>query len=72
MTKLPEGLYNKVLSLTMENGRDILARIPNPNAGNPEYVVGSEVATLDYVREDFASCPTDSLFADGTLASQCP
>jgi hypothetical protein len=50
MTKLPEGLYNKVFSLEMENGREILARIPNPNAGHPAYVVASEVATLDFVR----------------------
>ncbi|KAF7166804.1 hypothetical protein CNMCM6106_002502 [Aspergillus hiratsukae] len=50
MTKLPEGLYNKVFSLEMENGREILARIPNPNAGHPQYVVASEVATLDFLR----------------------
>ncbi|KAF4221630.1 hypothetical protein CNMCM6457_001781 [Aspergillus fumigatiaffinis] len=50
MTKLPEGLYNKVFSLEMENGREILARIPNPNAGHPAYVVASEVATLDFLR----------------------
>lgn len=28
ITKLPEGLYNKVFSLKMENGKEILARIP--------------------------------------------
>ncbi len=49
LRKLPEGLYNKVLSLRMENGKEILARIPNPNAGHPHYVVASEVATLDFV-----------------------
>lgn len=51
MTKLPEGLYNKVFSLKMANGQEILAKIPNPNAGNPHYVVASEVATLDFVRD---------------------
>ncbi|EAS33804.1 phosphotransferase enzyme family protein [Coccidioides immitis RS] len=50
MTKIPEGLYNKVFSLRMENGREILARIPNPNAGHPQRVVASEVATLDFLR----------------------
>ncbi len=49
VVKLPEGLYNKVLSLRMENGKEVLARIPNPNAGQPHYVVASEVATLDFV-----------------------
>lgn len=49
MTKLPEGLFNKVFSLRMENGTEVLARIPNPNAGDPRSVVASEVATLDFV-----------------------
>lgn len=49
ISKLSEGLYNKVFSLTMENGREILARIPNPNAGHSRYVVASEVATLGFV-----------------------
>lgn len=49
MTKLPEGLFNKVFSLRMENGKEVLARIPNPNAGDPRSVVASEVATLDFV-----------------------
>jgi hypothetical protein len=47
--KLSEGLYNKVFSLRMANGKEILARIPNPNAGHPHYVVASEVATLEFV-----------------------
>ncbi|KAI9934488.1 hypothetical protein MW887_000102 [Aspergillus wentii] len=50
MTKLPEGMHNKVFSLKMENGEEILARIPNPNAGHPRCVVSSEVATLDFLR----------------------
>ncbi|OJJ43599.1 hypothetical protein ASPZODRAFT_136051 [Penicilliopsis zonata CBS 506.65] len=50
MDKLPEGLFNKVFSLHMENGKEVLARIPNPNAGHPRYVVASEVATLDFLR----------------------
>ncbi|KAF7173882.1 hypothetical protein CNMCM5623_006128 [Aspergillus felis] len=50
MTKLPEGMYNKVFSLKMENGEEVLARIPNPNAGHPQYCVASEFATLDFLR----------------------
>lgn len=50
MKKLPEGLNNKIFSLQMEDGQEILARIPNPTAGHPHYVVASEVATLDFVR----------------------
>ncbi|KAL9601964.1 MAG: hypothetical protein Q9219_002188 [cf. Caloplaca sp. 3 TL-2023] len=50
LKKLPEGLSNKVFSLRMANGKEILARIPNPSAGHPYYVVASEVATLDFLR----------------------
>lgn len=36
----------------MENGAEVLAKIPNPNAGSVKYVVvvASEVGILDYVR----------------------
>ncbi|KAL3449208.1 hypothetical protein BJX65DRAFT_306269 [Aspergillus insuetus] len=51
MTKLPEGLYDKVFCLNMENGRVVLARIPNPDAGHPQLVVASEVAAFDFVTE---------------------
>lgn len=47
---MAEGPYNKVFLLMMENGEEILARIPHFNAGNLRYVVASEVATLDFVR----------------------
>ncbi|OAT01925.1 phosphotransferase enzyme family protein [Blastomyces dermatitidis ER-3] len=49
LTKLPEELYNKVFSLETEDGKEILARIPNPNAGSSCYIVASEVATLDFL-----------------------
>jgi hypothetical protein len=46
VTKLPEGLYNKVFLLGSDTGEGVLARIPNPNAGSSRCVVASEVATL--------------------------
>jgi hypothetical protein len=33
----------------MENSREILARIPNPNASHPTYIMASKVATLDFM-----------------------
>jgi hypothetical protein len=33
----------------MHDGRQFIARLPNPNAGHPHYTTASEVATLDYV-----------------------
>ena len=49
LRKFSEGPNNKVFLLGMENGKEILAKIPNPNAGHPHYLVASEVATLDFV-----------------------
>ncbi|KAI9681332.1 MAG: hypothetical protein M1817_002615 [Caeruleum heppii] len=50
LTKLPEGLYNKTFALKMADGRELIARIPNPNAGCPCFTTSSEVATLDFLR----------------------
>ena len=43
------------LSPTDGRNPNPIARIPNPNAGNPKMVVSSEVATLEFVRETFDS-----------------
>lgn len=48
--KTSEGQYNKVFLLTMDNGREIVAKLPNPNAGRPHFTTASEVATMDFVR----------------------
>jgi hypothetical protein len=47
--KLPEGNYNKVFLLTMSDGQQAVAKVPNPNAGRPFYTTASEVATMDFV-----------------------
>lgn len=47
--KLAEGGYNKVFCLLMDDGKKVLARIPNPNAGPPFYTTASEVATMEFV-----------------------
>jgi hypothetical protein len=33
----------------MHDGRQFIARLPNPNAGRPHFTTASEVATMDYV-----------------------
>lgn len=53
--KISEGQYNKVLQLTMNDGREIIAKLPNPNAGRPHFTTASEVATMDFVRPAFFS-----------------
>jgi hypothetical protein len=47
--KLAEGGYNKVFLLIMNDGKRVLARIPNPNAGPAFYSTASEVATMELV-----------------------
>ncbi|GAA85831.1 phosphotransferase enzyme family protein [Aspergillus luchuensis IFO 4308] len=47
--KCLEGQYNKAFVLTMNNGEELVARLPNPNAGPPFYTTASEVATRHFV-----------------------
>jgi hypothetical protein len=47
--KCVEGQYNKALVLTMSTGQEIVARLPNPNAGPAFYTTASEVATRQFV-----------------------
>ncbi|KAG6318323.1 hypothetical protein E4U22_005507 [Claviceps purpurea] len=49
--KLPDGQYNRVLLLALDNGKEVVAKIPNPNAGQPHFTVASEVATMKFARE---------------------
>lgn len=48
--KLPEGNFSKVFLITMDDGKEVIAKLPNPNAGRPHFTTASEVATMDYVR----------------------
>ncbi|PGH21558.1 hypothetical protein AJ80_03118 [Polytolypa hystricis UAMH7299] len=48
-----EGQYNKVFLLTMSDGREVIAKLPNPNADRPHFTTASEVATMDFLRNVF-------------------
>ncbi|OJD24357.1 hypothetical protein ACJ73_04292 [Blastomyces percursus] len=37
VVKISEGQYNKVFLLTMSDGREAIAKLPNPNAGRPHF-----------------------------------
>ncbi|KAH9871022.1 hypothetical protein J1614_006596 [Plenodomus biglobosus] len=50
ITKYPDGLYNKSMLLTMDNGYQVVAKVPNPNAGIPHYTTASEVATMEFAK----------------------
>lgn len=54
MEKFADGMHNKAFLMTMDDRQQIVAKIPNPNAGLPHYTTASEVATMDFVRHDLA------------------
>ncbi|KLJ06002.1 hypothetical protein EMPG_09301 [Blastomyces silverae] len=37
VVKISEGQYSKVFLLTMSDGREVIAKLPNPNAGRPRF-----------------------------------
>ncbi len=53
--KIGQGGYNKVFRLTTDDGRAVIARIPNPNAGPAFLTTASEVATMDFVGMGYPS-----------------
>lgn len=50
VTKCAEGLHNKGFILTMDNGCEVFAKLPNPNAGPARFTIASEIATRKLVR----------------------
>ena len=34
----------------MDDGREVIAKLPNPKAGLPHFTTASEVATMNFVR----------------------
>ncbi|KAL1854995.1 hypothetical protein Plec18170_004407 [Paecilomyces lecythidis] len=48
--KLAEGGFNKIFLLRMDDGYEVVTRIPTPIAGPPHYTTASEVATLRFLR----------------------
>lgn len=47
--KYPDSMFNKAFLMFMDNGREVIAKVPNPNAGVPHFTTASEVATMDFV-----------------------
>jgi hypothetical protein len=50
LTKLAEGHFNKAFLIQMNDGQEVVAKLPNPNSGFPFWTTASEVATMDFVR----------------------
>ncbi|KAG7287097.1 hypothetical protein NEMBOFW57_006602 [Staphylotrichum longicolle] len=60
--KCPDGLYNKAYIFRMDDGREVIGKVPNPNAGPPHYTTASEVATIEFMRT-VLSTPTPKVLA---------
>lgn len=52
--KCKEGMNNKAYILTMDNGTEVLAKLPTPCAGPSFYTTASEVATRTFVSPNSA------------------
>ncbi|RMD43677.1 hypothetical protein DV735_g1481, partial [Chaetothyriales sp. CBS 134920] len=60
--KCPDGMYNKCFILTMDDRQEVIAKVPNPNAGVSHYTTASEVATMDFAR-DTLHAPLPKVYA---------
>ncbi|KZF23492.1 phosphotransferase enzyme family protein [Xylona heveae TC161] len=69
--KLPEGNYNKVFLIKLHDGRQVVAKVPNPNAGLPFYTTASEAATMEFVRT-VAGIPSPKIYAWNARAAESP
>ncbi len=59
--KMAEGGFNKIFLLSMNDGYQVIARIPTSIAGPPHFTTASEVATLDLL--NFLGIPVPKVFA---------
>lgn len=48
--KYPDGQYAKAFLMTMEDGKQVVAKVPNPNAGQAQLTTASEVATMEFLK----------------------
>ncbi|KAL9121399.1 MAG: hypothetical protein Q9187_002038 [Circinaria calcarea] len=69
--KYPDGMYNKALLMTMEDGKQVVAKVPNPNAGRAHFTIASEVATLEFAR-NILGTPVPKVFAWNSRAQNNP
>jgi hypothetical protein len=44
-----DGMFNKSFLMLMDDGQEVVAKVPNPNAGRAHYTTAIEVATIDFV-----------------------
>lgn len=64
-------MHNKALLLTMDDQKQVVAKIPYPIAGLPHLTTASEVATMEYMR-DFVDTPVPKVYAWSSNADETP
>ncbi|KAF2475119.1 phosphotransferase enzyme family protein [Lindgomyces ingoldianus] len=69
--KCPDRLYNKAFIFTLEDGRQIVGKVPNPIAGLPHFTTASEVATLDFLR-NVLHLPVPQVYAWSSRSDSTP
>ncbi|PWY77778.1 phosphotransferase enzyme family protein [Aspergillus eucalypticola CBS 122712] len=69
--RFPDGMFNKAFLFTMQDGTQVVGKVPNTNAGRPHYTTASEVATMDFVRNKL-STPVPKVLAWSSNASENP
>ncbi|KAJ6189838.1 phosphotransferase enzyme family protein [Penicillium mononematosum] len=69
--KYPDGMFNKSFPMTIEDGQEVVAKVPNPNAGIPHFTTASEVATMDFARKIINS-PAPHVYAWNSRAKSHP
>ncbi|PWY93924.1 phosphotransferase enzyme family protein [Aspergillus sclerotioniger CBS 115572] len=69
--QLPDGMSNKAFLFTMQDGTQVVGKVPNPNAGRPHYTTASEVATMDFMRNEL-STPVPRVLAWSSKADENP
>ncbi|KAL8708512.1 MAG: hypothetical protein Q9225_007589 [Loekoesia sp. 1 TL-2023] len=66
--KFAEGQSNKIFLIATEEGKEVVVKVPQPNAGRPHFTTASEVATMDYAR-NILGLPVPKIYAWNSKAS---
>ncbi|KAF7191602.1 Altered inheritance of mitochondria protein 9, mitochondrial [Pseudocercospora fuligena] len=68
---LTEGMHNKAVLLTMEDGKQVVAKLPYPVAGQQHFTTASEVATMEFMRTNL-DIPIPKVYAWCSRAESTP
>ncbi|EEH02544.1 phosphotransferase enzyme family protein [Histoplasma capsulatum G186AR] len=69
--KHPDGMFNKAFLMSMNDGREVIVKVPNLNAVVPHYTTASEVATMDFARKTLDT-PVPRVYAWNSQAKTHP